>query len=94
MRFKYSRFPIHPILFLVWGSWAPSACWCSFMIGWFVKTLIVRMGGGGTYQKLKPLFIGVISGECVFVGLHIAYTLLYRAIFGIAPTVGVFVLPT
>ncbi len=93
LRFKYSRFPIHPILFLVWGSWAPASCWCSFLIGWFVKTLIVRMGGGGSYQRLKPLFIGVISGECVFIGLHIAYTLLYRAIFGIAPTIGVYVLP-
>lgn len=93
LRFKYSRFPIHPILFLVWGSWATAACWCSFFIGWFVKTLIVRMGGGGVYQRMKPLFIGLIAGECVFIGFHIAYTLLYKALFGIAPTTGVFVLP-
>jgi hypothetical protein len=93
MRFQYSRFPLHPVLFLVWGAWAPAATWASFLIGWFVKTLVVRMGGGGVYQRVKPLFVGVIAGECVFIGLHILYTLLYRAIIGVAPTSGVFVLP-
>ena len=94
VRFRYSRFPLHPILFLVWGSWATSATWLSFLIGWFVKTLITRLGGGGAYQRLKPLFVGLIAGECVFIGFHIAYTLLYKAVFGIAPTAGVYVLPT
>lgn len=93
IRFKYSRFPLHPILFLVAGAWAPAATWASFFIGWFVKSLIVRMGGGGVYQRTKPLFIGVIAGECVFIGFHIAYTLLYKVVFGIAPNAGVFVLP-
>lgn len=93
LRFKYSRFPLHPIFFLVAGAWAPMATWCSFLIGWFIKILIVRMGGGGVYQRTKPLFIGLLSGECVFIGFHIAYTLLYKAFIGIAPTTGVYVLP-
>lgn len=92
-RFKFSRFPIHPVLFLVWGSWAPSKTWGSFLLGWFVKTLVVRMGGGGAYQRAKPLFVGMIAAECVFVGFHVAYTLVYHALFEMAPSVGIFVLP-
>jgi len=62
-RLRYSWWPIHPVLFLVWGT-AP-ACWLgpSFFVGWLLKTLISQLGGSRTYQKSKPIFIGFVAGE-------------------------------
>lgn len=93
LRFRFSRFPVHPVLFMVWGTYPCKVMWASFLLGWFVKTLIVRFGGGGVYQKLKPLFIGLISGELLAVGLHIVANLLYLWVRGVPTSVGIGILP-
>ena len=93
LRFKYSKFPIHPVLFLVFGAYPAMNTWGSFLVGWFVKTLVVRFGGGSVYQRFKPLFVGLIAGEVVFVGVHVVFNLVYLAIFKVAPTFGVSPLP-
>ena len=94
MRFKFSKFPVHPVLFMVWGTTPATHSWYSFLVGWFLKTLVVRFGGGGVYQRLKPLFIGLIAGEVVFVGFHIVFNLVYLWIFHNAAPFGLSVLPT
>jgi hypothetical protein len=43
--------------------WASSNFVWSFMIGWAIKMLVVKLGGGRIYQSLKPLFIGMIIGD-------------------------------
>ena len=93
LRFKFSRFPIHPVLFLVLGASPAMNTWGSFMVGWFVKSLVVRFGGGSVYQRLKPVFIGIIAGEVVFIGVHILFNLLYLHLFKVAPDFGVAPLP-
>ena len=93
LRYRFSRFPLHPVLFLTWGSYTANACWGSFLIGWFVKTLVVRFGGGGSYQRLKPLFVGLVAGEVVFVGVNVIYNLAYILLLHTGPTVGIYVLP-
>lgn len=93
LRFKFSKFPIHPVLFLVVGCMPAMNTWGSFMVGWFVKMLVVRFGGGGVYQKLKPLFVGLIAGEVFFIGVHIIFNLVYQSIFQVAPSFGVTPLP-
>lgn len=93
LRFKYSKFPIHPVLFLIFGAYPAMNTWSSFLVGWFIKSLVVRFGGGSVYQRLKPLFVGLIAGEVVFIGFHIVFNLLYLAIFHVAPTFGVSPLP-
>lgn len=93
LRFRFSKFPVHPVLFMLWGTPPSSWTWASFLLGWFVKMLVVRFGGGGVFQRLKPLFIGLISGELLAIGLHIVFNLLYLWINQVPSTVGVFVLP-
>ena len=34
----------------------------SFGIGWLLKCLITKYGGGRLYQDCKPLFVGMIAG--------------------------------
>lgn len=72
VRFRFSRFPIHPVLFLTWGSWAAGISWAAYLLGWFVKTLVVRFGGGRSYQRLKPVFIGIIAAELIAVAAVVA----------------------
>jgi hypothetical protein len=77
LRFRFARFPLHPVLFLVWGIYATQRVWASFLVGWAVKGLVVRFGGGKVYQNLKPLFVGIIAGELIATGLSILVELVY-----------------
>lgn len=71
LRFRFTKFPIHPVLFVMWGTYPNNMTWCAFLIGWFIKTLVVKFGGGGVYQKFKPFFIGLIVSELTIVCLVI-----------------------
>ena len=93
LRYRFSRFPVHPLLFLVWGSFTSNVCWGSFLAGWFVKTLVVRFGGGGAYQRHKPLFVGIVAGEVVFVGFNVIYNLATILLQHTGPVAGIRVLP-
>ena len=77
LRVRSTCFPLHPVLFLVWGTWPAGNTWGSFLIGWFVKTLVVKFGGGRAYHRLKPVFIGVIAGELAAIVIAIAIDLAY-----------------
>ncbi|HUT24377.1 MAG TPA: DUF6785 family protein [Sumerlaeia bacterium] len=62
-RLRYSKWPLHPVMFLVWSTW-PGAIFCaSFLLGWFLKAVVSKYGGGIACNKLKPLMIGLIAGE-------------------------------
>ena len=62
-RLRLSWWYLHPVLFLVWGTWACLVLSASFLVGWVIKVVLVRLGGVKTYQTAKPLMIGVIAGE-------------------------------
>ncbi len=85
LRFQFPRFPLHPVLFLVWGVYATSVVWFSFLVGWVAKTLIVRFGGGRVYHHLRPLFVGLIAGELAIVGIAIVVDVIYYWITGKPP---------
>lgn len=77
MRFRFSKFPLHPVLFLVWGTYPANLCWSSFLVGWGIKGLVVRFGGGKVYQSLKPVFVGIIAGELIAAGASIFIEMIY-----------------
>lgn len=62
-RLRWTKWPLHPVLFLVWFTRPGMALASSFMIGWLVKALVTKYGGGSVYRTLKPLMIGLIAGE-------------------------------
>lgn len=93
LRFRLPKFPIHPVLFLVWGTYAASAAWASFLIGWALKSLTVRFGGGGVYQNLKPLFIGMIAGEIFAAGVNITVKFVYYACTGQSAPASIWIVP-
>ena len=87
MRFRFSRFPLHPVLFVMAGAYSSKVMWWSFLVGWFVKSVVVRFGGGGVYRRLKPIFIGFIAGELFMIGVSIFIDFVYYFAFGARPPV-------
>jgi len=63
MRLRFSWWPLHPVIFLVWATWPMNYFIHSFLLGWCIKTGITRVGGHSVYRKLRPLMIGVIAGD-------------------------------
>lgn len=63
LRLRIPKWPLHPVLFLLWATYPMSTTANSFLLGWFIKKCVVRFGGIGMARDLKPLMIGVIAGE-------------------------------
>ncbi len=60
---RLPHWPLHPLLFVTWASTPLLLMGTSFLLGWAVKTMVVRFGGAGTYNRVKPLMYGLIAGE-------------------------------
>ncbi len=63
LRLRFTGWPLHPVMFLVWSTYAGNAFAQSFLFGWLLKILITRFGGAGVYQRCKPIMFGLIAGE-------------------------------
>lgn len=63
LRMRYVWWPLSPLGFALSGSWSMIVFWFPMLVAWLVKGAIVRYGGMRTYQRLRPLFFGLILGE-------------------------------
>jgi hypothetical protein len=63
LRLRVAWWPIHPVLFVVWGTYPAIMFFASFLIGWVIKVATLRLVGARGYRTLKPLMVGVIVGE-------------------------------
>jgi len=77
MRLRFTWWPLHPILFLVWGTFPILILSASFLLGWFIKTIITHFGGSKTYHRAKPLFVGMVAGEFVGGVFWMIFNLIY-----------------
>jgi hypothetical protein len=57
------KWPLHPLGLLLIGTWTGHRVWFSVMIGWMLKTLVVRYGGARAYTRARGVFLGLIIGE-------------------------------
>jgi hypothetical protein len=67
-RLRFARWPLHPVMFLIWPGYAGYMMAWSFLAGCFAKTMVTRYGGSDAYQRVKPFMFGLIAGD-VFAGL-------------------------
>jgi hypothetical protein len=76
--------PLHPIGYVVSGSWSMQLLWCPMAIAWGVKTLVTRYGGHQAMKRVAPLAFGLIlgdlSGGCLWSLIGMA---LHRSIYAI-----------
>jgi len=86
MRTTFAWWPLHPVLFLVWGTNFPS--WMlgfSILLGWAIKTTVVRFSGAKGYHTVKPFMSGVIAGELLGGIIWIVVGFIYYMATGLIP---------
>lgn len=79
-RLRFKWWPLHPLMFVTWASTPLRWMGVSYLLGWAVKSIIAKYGGSNTYNRLKPLMIGLIAGEILGALLPTLFGLLYYAI--------------
>jgi uncharacterized protein DUF6785/uncharacterized protein DUF6784 len=89
-RFRWTGFPLHPIVFIIWATWPAQVLWFPFLVGWAAKMAIVRFGGGKAYHAGKPFFLGLIIGEIMIAAFFIVANLCYYLVTGGTPGSGYF----
>jgi len=62
-RLRFSGWPLHPLLFVLWTTWHARHFAFTFLLGWGIKYAIMRYGGTGLYGRVKPVMFGLIAGE-------------------------------
>ena len=63
LRLRFVKWPLHPVMFLIWNTYSGQRFYQSFLLGWLIKVTVTKYGGANIYQKLKPLMFGIIAGE-------------------------------
>ena len=61
--------PLHPIGYTMFSSWATFQLWFSIFLGWAMKYSILKYGGLKVYRQARPVFLGLIFGEMVCAGI-------------------------
>ncbi len=85
-RLRLPWWPIHPVLFLVWGTYPVAVFHFSFLLGWAIKLAVIKIGGSKAYRAMLPIMVGIIAGELIM-GLFwmLAGAVYYFATDGGAP---------
>lgn len=63
MRTAFFWWPLHPLGYALSGSWSTVEFWFPCLLAWVFKSLSLRYGGMGFYQKARPFFLGLVIGE-------------------------------
>lgn len=85
LRLRYTWWPLHPILFLVWSTYPIASFSHSFLLGWLIKSAVTRFGGTGAYRNARGFMIGAIAGDLLGALLFMGVGAIYYAIVGITP---------
>ncbi|MCC7147090.1 MAG: hypothetical protein IT443_11650 [Phycisphaeraceae bacterium] len=84
-RLRLAWWPIHPVIFMVFGTMPAMRFAASFLLGWAIKAAVVKLGGTRTYHQIRPLMIGLIAGEIVSALVWTIVGAIYYWVQGTAP---------
>jgi len=65
LRVRVPWWPLHPLAFAVTSSWEINLVWGPLLLAFIFKSLILRYGGRGGFQRSLPFFIGLMLGQFV-----------------------------
>jgi len=85
LRLRFPWWPLHPVMFLVWGTWPMGKLSHSFFLGWLIKAAITRLGGGVKHGQVKAFMIGVIAGDLLGGVFFMVFGAMYHLITGMRP---------
>ncbi len=65
LRLRFLGFPFHPIGYAISANWAMNCVWLPILIGWALKSAVLKYGGAKAYRAAIPAALGLILGEFV-----------------------------
>lgn len=71
LRNAFIWWPVNPVGYLIGASWPMINFWFSILVGWLIKSLVLRYGGARTYRRLLPAALGLIAGEFCAAGFWV-----------------------
>ncbi len=63
LRQRFLWFPFHPVGFIMMQTYPMKCLWFSTLIGWTLKSVIMRYGGAKGLVASLPLFLGLAFGD-------------------------------
>jgi len=85
LRLRFAWWPLHPVMFLVWGTWTMSRFSHSFLLGWLIKTAVTKLGGGTKHRQVMNLMIGIIAGDLLGGIVFMIVGVIYYKLTGMIP---------
>ncbi|HYE07829.1 MAG TPA: DUF6785 family protein [Planctomycetota bacterium] len=79
-RMLFAWWPLHPLGLLIVPAFSTWLIWGSFLVGWAAKAAVMRYGGVGVYQRVKPFAAGLIAGEAAMAALFLIVGLVRYAL--------------
>lgn len=77
LRYLFPTFPINPIGFTVGASRIIREGFPSILIIWLTKSIIMKGGGLQAYKRASPLFLGMLMGYLVGIGLGVVVDVIW-----------------
>ena len=68
-RHHFVWWPLHPIGFVVSGTWIMNSIWFSIFLAWSIKNIVLKYVGPRGYRHTRWFFMGLILGQIVVGGI-------------------------
>ena len=86
IRQRFWWWPFHPLGFVMGATYPMVLLWFSVLLGWLMKWATLRFGGISMYNRLRPLFLGMVLGEYLSGGIWLIVSAIsgrigYRILF-------------
>lgn len=85
LRKRFAWWPLHPVLLLGLANYQTMRISFSFLLGWMIKSAVVKYGGTRSYQKLMPVMMGLIAADLLMGLITVATGAIYYFVTGRAP---------
>ena len=86
MSYRCLWWPLHPLGFAASPiGWAMRVIWFSMFLGWLCKFVIIKTGGLKLYRKARPVFLGLILGDCIMGGIWTIVGLIIGKTYNVLP---------
>ena len=68
-RFLFVWWPLHPIGLVAVAADTIKFMLLPFFLAWLIQVVLLRLGGGALYRRAQPLFLGMLVGYVIGMGI-------------------------
>jgi hypothetical protein len=84
-RLRFPWWPLHPIVFVFFGSHQAQRLAFSFLIGYLIKISVTKYGGERMHRSCRPVMVGIIAGEVLAGVIPMVVGVIYYLVTGKPP---------